>query len=46
MKPSDLGKLKGIGIALDKSATTAKSPADANRVRALAEILKQPEAMK
>ncbi len=42
MKSSDLGKLKGIALALEKSASTAKSSADANRLQALAEILKNP----
>jgi hypothetical protein len=43
MKPSELGKLKGIALALEKSAATAKSAADANRLQELAEILKRPE---
>src|SRR6266568_122974 len=43
MKSSEVGKLKGIALALEKSAPTAKSAADANRLQALAEILKQPE---
>ena len=42
MKSSDLGKLKGIALALEKIAPTAKSEADATRLRALAEILKRP----
>ena len=42
MKSSELGKLKGIALALEKSAPTAKSSADAARLQALAEILKQP----
>jgi hypothetical protein len=42
MKSSELGKLKGIALVLEKSAPTAKSAADANRFQALAEILKRP----
>jgi hypothetical protein len=43
MKPAELGKLKGIALALEKSAAMTKSTADANRLQALAEILKRPE---
>ena len=42
MSKSSLAKLKSLGMSLDKSAATAKSPADMNRVQALAEILKRP----
>jgi len=42
MKSSELGKLKGIAFGLEKIAPTAKSEADATRLRALAEILKRP----
>ena len=42
MNKSSLAKLKILGVSLDKSAATAKSTADANRLQALAEILKQP----
>jgi len=40
---SSLAKLKTLGESLDKSGAKAKSAADANRMRALAEILKRPE---
>jgi hypothetical protein len=36
------GRLQGIGLILEKAAATAKTPADASRMTALAEILKQP----
>jgi hypothetical protein len=36
------GALQGIGLALAKSAANATNTADANRMRALAEILKRP----
>ncbi|HXL22148.1 MAG TPA: hypothetical protein VOA78_06775 [Candidatus Dormibacteraeota bacterium] len=39
---SELAKLQGMAPALEKSAATAKSPADSGRLRALAEILKHP----
>ena len=38
------GKLKGFSGPLAKSAAQAKSSADANRMRSLAEILRQPSA--
>ena len=38
------GKLKGLTGPLEKSAAQAKSSADANRMRSLAEILRQPAA--
>jgi hypothetical protein len=38
----NLGKLKSLAPALEKSAAAAKSAADANRLHSLAEILKQP----
>jgi hypothetical protein len=38
----ELGKLKKLAPSLEKSAVAAKSEADASRLRALAEILKQP----
>ena len=38
------GKLKSMAPSLEKSATTAKSPADSARLHALAEILKNPAA--
>jgi len=39
-----LGKLKRMAPSLEKSAATAKNPADAIRLHALAEILKHPSA--
>jgi len=41
---SNLTKLKRMAPSLEKSAATAKSPADASRLHALAQILKQPAA--
>jgi hypothetical protein len=38
----DVGKLNSLAGSLETSAGTAKSAADANRLRALADILKQP----
>jgi hypothetical protein len=38
----DMGNLKKMAPALEKDAATAKSEADANRMRALADILKRP----
>jgi hypothetical protein len=40
----ELGKLKKRASSLEKSAGVAKNPADSARLRALAEILKQPVA--
>jgi hypothetical protein len=37
----ELGELKTMAARLDKNAAAAKTPADANRMRALAEILKK-----
>ena len=42
MKSGELAKLKSLAPALEKSAAMTKSTADANRLRALAEILKRP----
>jgi hypothetical protein len=42
MSRSELAKLQGMAPALEKSAGTAKSPADSGRLHALAEILKHP----
>ncbi len=42
MSKSSLAKLKTLGMSLDKSAATAKSASDVNRMQGLAEILKQP----
>ncbi len=44
MNKSKLGKLKGLAPSLEKTAATAKSPADSARMRALADILKHPSA--
>jgi hypothetical protein len=41
-KGKDLGKLKGLAASVEKNAASAKSPADAARLNALADILKQP----
>jgi hypothetical protein len=38
--PKDVAKLRSMATGLDKDASAAKTPADANRLRALAEILK------
>ncbi len=38
--PKDVAKLRSMAAGLDKDASAAKTPADANRMRALAEILK------
>jgi hypothetical protein len=42
MSKSKLAKLKGMAPSLEKSAAMAKSPADAARLHALAEILMHP----
>jgi hypothetical protein len=42
MKQSELAKLKGLAPSLETSAATAKSEADSTRLKALAEILRQP----
>ena len=44
MSQSELAKLKRMAPSLEKSAATAKSPADSARLHALAEILKHPLA--
>ena len=44
MSKSKLAKLKRMAPPLEKSATTAKNPADSPRLRALADILKHPSA--
>jgi hypothetical protein len=41
---SELSKLKKLAGPLEKDAATAKSSADAARMRALADVLKRPEA--
>ena len=40
-KPKDAAQLHAMAVSLDKDANTAKSPADAYRMRALASIMKQ-----
>jgi len=42
LSSSDRGRLQGIGLALEKGAGNAKNEADANRMRALADVLKHP----
>ena len=42
IQKGDTGNLKKMAPALEKDAMSAKSAADANRLQALAEILKQP----
>ena len=42
MKTSELAKLKKLAPSLEKTAGLSKSAADATRLQALAEILKQP----
>jgi hypothetical protein len=44
MSKSSMGKLKRLAPALEKSAATAKTPADAMRMHALADVLKHPSA--
>jgi len=44
MNPGKVKKLKGMAPSLEKSASSAKNPADASRMRALAGILKNPSA--
>jgi len=44
MNKGKVAKLSGMAPSLEASATTAKSPADAKRLQALAEILKHPSA--
>jgi hypothetical protein len=44
MKADKVAKLSGLAGGLDDDAASAKSPADANRMKALAEILKHPVA--
>jgi len=44
MSKSKVAKLKGLAPSLEKDAAAAKSPTDATRLRALAEILKHPSA--
>jgi hypothetical protein len=42
LNKKDVTKLKGLATPLEQSAAAAKSPADTNRMQALAEILKRP----
>ena len=44
MSKEQLAKLKGMAPSLEKDAGTAKDPADATRLHALAEILEHPSA--
>jgi hypothetical protein len=44
MSKNKRGKLKGMAPSLEKSAVAAKSPLDATRLHALADILKHPSA--
>src|SRR5260370_32406842 len=40
-KPKDIAQLHAMAVSLDKDAGAAKTPADADRMRALAESMKQ-----
>jgi hypothetical protein len=40
-KPKQVAQLRALAVSLDKDAGTAKTPADANRMHALAEIMKR-----
>jgi hypothetical protein len=40
-KPKNVAQLRAMAVGLDKDAATAKTPADAYRMHALAEIMKQ-----
>src|SRR6202050_3181605 len=44
MNKGKVAKLSGMAPSLEQSANAANNPADANRLRALAEILKHPSA--
>jgi hypothetical protein len=44
MNKGKVAKLKSLSPSLEKSAATAKSPADATRLHALADLLKHPSA--
>jgi hypothetical protein len=44
MSPKNTAKLNGMAPSLEKSAATAKTPADSMRMRALADVLKNPSA--
>jgi len=44
MSQNSAAKLKGMAPSLEKSAATAKTPADSMRMHALADVLKHPSA--
>jgi hypothetical protein len=44
LSPSSMAKLSGQAASLEKGAATAKTPADAMRMHALADVLKHPSA--
>jgi hypothetical protein len=44
MNKSKVAKLKSLAPSLEKSAATAKTPADSARLHALADLLKHPSA--
>ena len=44
MNKKKVAKLKGMAPSLEKSASAAKSPADANRMHGLADVLKRLSA--
>ncbi|MGH9706508.1 MAG: LVIVD repeat-containing protein [Candidatus Acidiferrales bacterium] len=44
MSDKNLAKLKGMAASLEENASAATDPVDSSRLRALAEILKHPEA--
>lgn len=44
MSEKNLAKLKDMAASLEENASSATDPADSSRLRALAEILKHPEA--
>jgi len=44
MSKNNLAKLQGMAPSLEKSAATAKTPADSMRMHALADVLKHPSA--
>jgi hypothetical protein len=44
MSKTNVAKLRGMAPSLEKSAATAKTPADATRMHALADVLKHPSA--
>ena len=44
LNKSSMAKLKGMATSLEKSAATAKTPADSERLHALADVLQHPSA--